>query len=274
MGFKEHQLARSQGQHRLSISSTPSHNLPIRHTAARHHSHSVSLGSVNPSHRVTRRKSMTSSMVNNVAAIVAAIKVADESPVTRAVPSTRRSFTMKSGGTRGVETVTFAKGGGSMVEPPRGENGEDFATGFGGMKDYADEDVLVDENASIANDGPSRSRARRASEGAHLSKSEGKRSSGDLRCEKCGKGYKHSSCLTKHLLVHPSHTLFTLTPWYSPVGPTRSVNGNRGRVRGRHDLIDTGTGGSIRRNGRTPPNCSSPSISKCSCSRRRRSWSG
>ncbi|KAL8688567.1 MAG: hypothetical protein Q9218_005557 [Villophora microphyllina] len=49
--------------------------------------------------------------------------------------------------------------------------------------------------------GSLRARARRASEGAHLSKSEGKRASAELRCEKCGKGYKHSSCLTKHLSV-------------------------------------------------------------------------
>ena len=46
-----------------------------------------------------------------------------------------------------------------------------------------------------------KARSRRASEGAHLSKSEGKRASGELRCEQCGKGYKHSSCLTKHLSV-------------------------------------------------------------------------
>ena len=46
-----------------------------------------------------------------------------------------------------------------------------------------------------------RGRSRRASEGAYLSKSDGKRASGELRCDKCGKGYKHSSCLTKHLLV-------------------------------------------------------------------------
>ena len=46
-------------------------------------------------------------------------------------------------------------------------------------------------------------RNRRASDGAYLSKSEGKRVSGELKCETCGKGYKHSSCLTKHLLVSP-----------------------------------------------------------------------
>jgi hypothetical protein len=61
--------------------------------------------------------------------------------------------------------------------------------------------------------GNSKSRNRRASEGSRLSKGEGKRTSGsDLRCDKCGKGYKHSSCLTKHLsvtlsLLLASHTL-------------------------------------------------------------------
>jgi hypothetical protein len=50
-----------------------------------------------------------------------------------------------------------------------------------------------------------KSRMRRASEGAHVIKGESKRANGsELRCEKCGKGYKHSSCLTKHLFVPPA----------------------------------------------------------------------
>ena len=69
--------------------------------------------------------------------------------------------------------------------------------------------MMNDEDSAIADDllptdypiGVNNSKARRASEGSHLSKVEGKRSSGELRCEKCGKGYKHSSCLTKHLSV-------------------------------------------------------------------------
>lgn len=61
--------------------------------------------------------------------------------------------------------------------------------------------------------GNSKSRIRRASEGSR--KAEGKRTSGsELKCEKCGKGYKHSSCLTKHLSVSlsrpSSHTLSRL----------------------------------------------------------------
>ena len=147
---------------------------------------------------------MTSSTANNVAAIVAAIKVVDESPETGATPSARRSFTMRAAGTRGPETVSTTKAGSSMVEPPRDEYMHDPDGGVAGMNDYANEgSVIVDENSAAATDGRSRARVRRASEGAHLSKGEGKRSSGELRCEKCGKGYKHSSCLTKHLLVHP-----------------------------------------------------------------------
>jgi hypothetical protein len=42
-------------------------------------------------------------------------------------------------------------------------------------------------------------RMRRASEGQHLSGKKVNRA--DLRCQTCGKGYKHSSCLTKHLFV-------------------------------------------------------------------------
>ncbi len=218
---------------------------------------------------------MTSSTANNVAAMVAAIKVADEGPVSGAMPAGRRSFTMRGGGgTRGVDTTMLTRDDAVMLEPPRGENVPGPTTGVGEMHDDADEgSVLVDENASVATDGRARSRARRASEGAHLSKSEGKRSSGELRCDKCGKGYKHSSCLTKHLSVHPSRRLYTVTPAVLSRGGHALGRWKGDPVGGRHGLIDTATGGSIRRNGRTPPNCSSPSISKCSCSRRRRSWS-
>lgn len=168
---------------------------------------------------------MTSSTANNVAAIVAAIKVVDESAEIGATPSARRSFTMRAGGTRGPETASVTKTSGSVVEPSRDEYMHDPDGDVAGMNDYANEEsVIMDETSTAVNDGRSRARARRASEGAHLSKSEGKRSSGELRCEKCGKGYKHSSCLTKHLLVHPSCILYTLTPWCSPAGAICSAN--------------------------------------------------
>jgi len=67
----------------------------------------------------------------------------------------------------------------------------------------------VPENSALV-DGPSlssmsdkvnKNRLRRASDGSTLSSSKKKGGNGDLKCETCGKAYKHSSCLTKHLLV-------------------------------------------------------------------------
>ena len=58
-----------------------------------------------------------------------------------------------------------------------------------------------ESKASAESGNSTKVRNRRASDGAYLNESKGKRVSGELKCETCGKGYKHSSCLTKHLLV-------------------------------------------------------------------------
>jgi hypothetical protein len=55
-----------------------------------------------------------------------------------------------------------------------------------------EEDEPAHKNLSTKN------RNRRASEGSHLIKG-GKRVTSEVRCDTCGKGYKHSSCLTKHM---------------------------------------------------------------------------
>lgn len=81
--------------------------------------------------------------------------------------------------------------------------------------DEVDEDAETSEqDTSAIVDGPplssvektsAKSRTRRASEGQKVGKLErSKSNAGELRCDKCGKGYKHGSCLTKHLLVTPS----------------------------------------------------------------------
>jgi hypothetical protein len=59
-----------------------------------------------------------------------------------------------------------------------------------------DDDMDDDEETGFK-----QSRMRRASEGQHLMKDGKKGAAGDLKCDKCGKGYKHSSCLSKHLFV-------------------------------------------------------------------------
>jgi len=69
--------------------------------------------------------------------------------------------------------------------------------------DPIDEDMDDEEESAFK-----QSRIRRASEGQHLTKDGKKSGGGDLKCDKCGKGYKHSSCLTKHLHVSPGLDMF------------------------------------------------------------------
>lgn len=98
-------------------------------------------------------------------------------------------------------------------------NGSPF--GSGSYREAAKSEAITDGPplASMPEheNGNSKSRIRRASEGSRLGKGDAKHKSGsDLRCEKCGKGYKHSSCLTKHLLVslyllRPTHILSRLS---------------------------------------------------------------
>lgn len=61
------------------------------------------------------------------------------------------------------------------------------------------EDNSMDEDVGPTDTNFTKNRNRRASEGSHLVKGGAKK--GELRCETCGKGYKHSSCLTKHMYV-------------------------------------------------------------------------
>lgn len=161
---------------------------------------------------------MTSTAVNNIAAITAVINRVDEGSIGASLQSNRHSLTlMKAGTSRDLETA-LSKEAGSLVETPN--SGNDMTYGDKPMRgcEQFEEDIAIDENASSATNGASKARARRASEGAHLSKNDGKRSSGELRCEQCGKGYKHSSCLTKHLLVHPSLRLYMLNSRCSTFG--------------------------------------------------------
>lgn len=152
---------------------------------------------------------MTSTAVNNVAAIVAAVGVAEE-PTGPSQQSRRRSYTVKSGGGRGVDSASVSKPN-SINHAGRTRGNDDVLDG--GPESAMDESAVVDGLvAGLDSVGSiSKARARRSSEGSYLSRNEGKKSNGELRCEQCGKGYKHSSCLTKHLLVSlAKHLFYTL----------------------------------------------------------------
>lgn len=171
---------------------------------SRPHSHSLSVGSFGPANRVTRRKSMSSNVGNNVAALTAAAKGMSGAPL-EGNPNTMRRPSKPSSQFRGPSIAL----NGSLASSMPG-NGADF--GY----NAASRSEAVTDGPALASmpeheKGNSKSRIRRASEGSRLSKGgEPKRTSGsELKCEKCGKGYKHSSCLTKHLWEHTPEWQYT-----------------------------------------------------------------
>lgn len=173
---------RPASQHRHS--STMAGSLP----KSRPHSHSQSVGSsINPAHRVTRRKSMVG---------VPLVEHAHHNPARR--PSKPMSQF------RGPSLVHSHSHSMAASMPPNASPFTAYHTATA-AKTEAVYDGPALASLPETDKANSQSRMRRASEGAsRLAKADGKRTSGsDLRCEKCGKGYKHSSCLTKHLSVVP-----------------------------------------------------------------------
>jgi hypothetical protein len=142
----------------------PQMGTPVRQPQAqRSHSHSISLGAINANHRVTRRKSMSR---------------------------------------RGTESTSIGATSGFSSYLSRGIHAA--SPDSIGRKPSP---ISIDENIAVEGSGQedkhvsTKNRNRRASEGSHLVRGEGKRVSTELRCDQCGKGYKHSSCLTKHMCV-------------------------------------------------------------------------
>jgi hypothetical protein len=117
----------------------------------------------------------------------------------------------------------------SLPSPPASLLASRFmAAAKGEIPENAIDDEAVEMSAEEGDEAMTdlqKARIRRASDGQPLTK-EGKKSSRvELRCETCGKGYKHSSCLTKHLfvsLVPPRGSLLRDEP-ASLTRPSRQV---------------------------------------------------
>jgi len=186
-------MSRPSSAHRLSMSSAASNG---RQSAPRQHVHSLSSGSLNPTHRVTRRKSMSSTAVNNAAAMAIAVREADAAFEAGGY-SSKRNNTSKVAGVKGGNTGSYPAFPSSLPS---------HAAVLGATSASAKSTgIAVTDGPSISSVEKSKdnkARLRRASEGSRLSKNDAKKTAtSDLKCEKCGKGYKHSSCLTKHLSV-------------------------------------------------------------------------
>ncbi|PBP26550.1 tat pathway signal sequence [Diplocarpon rosae] len=185
--------SRHIGTNRLSTSTT-SGSLPKSH--ARNHSSSASSGSLIANHRVSRRKSVSSNTASNVAAMVAAAREAGDT--TLGMPITGRRNMSKSASARSIAQ-------GSLPSPPASLPGHRYKLAANGKSDRGESAIDDDQNDVKEEDdekGPKQSRIRRASEGQYRTKDGKKAHGSDLKCEKCGKGYKHSSCLSKHLWEH------------------------------------------------------------------------
>lgn len=169
-------------------------SLPGRQSHTRTSSHSLLTGSLNANHRITRRKSVTNPG-SNVAAIAAALRDGEHSAAMPIVQG-RRNTMSKSAAARAAIV-------GSLPSPPASlPTRKSMSDAKGELHGSAIEDDSNDASADDA-DKFQKARMRRASDGQPLMK-EGKKSNRvEVRCDKCGKGYKHSSCLTKHLLVPP-----------------------------------------------------------------------
>jgi len=180
-----------------------------RQSHSRNNSHSLLGSALNGAHRITRRKSMTNTGAN-VAAVAAALQESGDMamPLPIAVNS-RRNTISKAGLSRSAIV-------GSLPSPPASLPTRRFVTGNGpaGVQDSAIDDELNDMSGDDADSAFQKARVRRASDGQPLGK-EGSRKSNrpELRCEKCGKGYKHSSCLNKHLFVPTFLSLPSPTTW-------------------------------------------------------------
>ncbi|KAL2706652.1 hypothetical protein AAEP93_001902 [Penicillium crustosum] len=158
---------------------------PLPNPSPRHHAHSISLGALNPNHRVTRRKSVTTAAANAAAAVAASMEGGEATSLP--MGAHRRSLA----GRKGIESGSIGNVSGFSSYLSRSINSP------------SQESPVARKGSpgSDHSDGKPKNRNRRASEGAQL-KTEGKRASTAIRCDRCGKGYKHGSCLSKHMWEH------------------------------------------------------------------------
>jgi hypothetical protein len=137
-----------------------------------------------------------SSNASNVAAMVAAVR--DAGDTTLGMPITNRRNTMSKNASARSAAL------GSLPSPPASLPGHRIRLTSTGKSDRSESAIDDEQNDEMDDDEETafkQSRMRRASEGQHLMK-DGKKSNGsELKCGTCGKGYKHSSCLSKHLFV-------------------------------------------------------------------------
>lgn len=206
--------------HRPSLPSN-SYTSPnvARQTHSRTNSHTILSGPLTAGHRVTsRRKSLSNNHPNTPTpsmafAVSGMFEGKDKVPALPMVIGDRR--TSRSGGQR----PTFG-GLNTLPSPPASmpAHAHKFLGMEEGNQDSSDNAVDDQENISPeeAESSQQAARVRRASDGQPLVKEGRKFNRPEIHCDKCGKGYKHSSCLNKHMFVPLSSSPQPLT-WSFPL---------------------------------------------------------
>jgi len=137
--------------------------------------------------------------------MVAAVKEAVDS--SRSIPIVgRRSMATKSSA-RSFSTL------GSLPSPPMSLPTQRLRSTLSSKIDQEESAIDDDQRDDFGDDeggsGPGQSLTRRMSEGQNFMKDSKKANANDLKCDKCGKEYKHSSCLSKHLWEHTPEWSYT-----------------------------------------------------------------
>lgn len=171
---------------------------------------------------------MSSTSGANIAAVVQAVKDGGEAPFALPVPvgGMGKNLGRSPGSTKVLNGGVGVGGMDGYPSPPSSlPTAGPMNGGIGGIGGAVSGIAFTRKVGSLVGGGDSAiaeghasdvgrpARSRRASEGAHVHLGESgdgvggrvsrARSGSELKCDKCGKGYKHSSCLTKHLFVSP-----------------------------------------------------------------------
>lgn len=152
---------------------------------------------------------MTSSAAN--AAAVAEL-LGEKMSVGPVAISGRRNTLTKSGISRAMLAASLpTEQAGGLSVPAKVADVEGKDGNLDMMESAIEDDPLEGPADDITDTSSLDGRVRRASDGQPLVQEGGIRkiNRAELRCDKCGKGYKHSSCLTKHLWEHTPEWSYT-----------------------------------------------------------------
>ncbi|KKA28185.1 hypothetical protein TD95_003722 [Thielaviopsis punctulata] len=190
--------------------SRPPHTRTISHTLG-----PLATSPMNAANRISRRKSVNSGSQANIAAVAAAMDAA--SPLAMPGPSSKHFMAAAS------VSLSSSVGRTGLGIPPTPPGSLPLAKFMPEVKRESTE-TAEDENSETMLDASSirasssdptllddeKARLRQSSDGQPLVREGGKRFNRvELRCDTCGKSYKHSSCLTKHMWEHTPEWSYT-----------------------------------------------------------------